>query len=66
MQALGPYDTNLQMFIQEPREPDLQQLTFLRWLAEHGALEHDVAGPSTGCYAPHAPGQVPEELSLAA
>ena len=56
MPALGPYDGTLQMFIQTLPAPDAQRLRFLRWLAEHGALEHDVAGPPGGSYAiPHHP-----------
>ena len=48
MPALSRYDGNLQMFIEESREPGLPRLRFLRWLAEHGALEHQIAGPSSG------------------
>ena len=42
------YDGDLQMFVQASRDPDTEQLRFLRWLAEHGCLEHDVAGPVGG------------------
>ncbi len=45
------YDPEMQMFADEPRELDLARLGFLRWLAEHGRLEHDPAGPSGGEYA---------------
>jgi len=45
MQALGRYDGELQMFVEEPREPNYEHLRFLRWLVEHGHLEHPVAGP---------------------
>lgn len=51
MQALGPYDGTFQMFIQALPAPDARRLRFLRWLAEHGELEHDVAGPPCGSYA---------------
>ncbi|MBA2448129.1 MAG: hypothetical protein H0V51_08895 [Chloroflexi bacterium] len=51
MQALGPYDGRLQMFIQELPEPDARRLRFLRWLAERGHLEHAIAGPPDGSYA---------------
>ncbi len=44
MRAVGRYDTALQMFVEETREPDLRRLTFLRWLAEKGRLEHSIAG----------------------
>lgn len=42
------YDFELQMFVEEPREPDMARLAFLRWLGEHGLLEHEVFGPSSG------------------
>lgn len=45
---MGPYDSSLQMFIQAPREVDMRRLAFMRWLAEHGKLEHDIAGPASG------------------
>lgn len=45
------YDPELQMFAQEPREPRLERLRFLRWLAERGQLEHAVYGPEGGEYA---------------
>ena len=37
MKSLGRYDSALQMFVEEPREPDLARLTFLRWLVERDA-----------------------------
>jgi hypothetical protein len=46
-----PYDQNLQMFVHQTREPDLSRLRFLRWLGEHGKLEHEVAGRADGEYA---------------
>jgi hypothetical protein len=45
------YDPELQMFVDGPREPDLARLCFLRWLVEHGKLEHGVAGIPGGPYA---------------
>jgi hypothetical protein len=48
MAAMGTYDTALQMFVQAPRPVDMSRLSFLRWLAEHGRLEHQIEGPSTG------------------
>lgn len=42
------YDGDLQMFVQASRDPDAERLRFLRWLAEQGRLEHDVAGPAGG------------------
>jgi hypothetical protein len=50
MNPPGIYDGTLQMFIQSPREVDIRRLRFLRWLAEHGQLEHKVAGRSAGPY----------------
>jgi hypothetical protein len=47
----GRYDSDLQMFVDRPREVDPAGLTFLRWLAERGWLEHEPLGPSTGAFA---------------
>jgi hypothetical protein len=44
------FDSELQMFVEQPRGVDLAHLRFLRWLAEHGQLEHETAGPSVGEY----------------
>jgi hypothetical protein len=51
MQAVGRYDATLQMFVEEPRDPDPARLGFLRWLVEAGRLEHRTAGPATGEFA---------------
>jgi hypothetical protein len=48
MKALGRYDTTLHMFVEEPREPDLRRLTFLRWLIRNDRLEHPLIGSVTG------------------
>jgi hypothetical protein len=48
MKSLGRYDSALQMFVEEPREPDLARLTFLRWLVERGRLDHGPAGAPSG------------------
>jgi hypothetical protein len=45
------YDPELQMFVDTPREPDLAHLRFIRWLAEHGHMEHEVLGAPVGEYA---------------
>jgi hypothetical protein len=45
MRTANRYDGDLQMYVEEPREPDDAHLRFLRWLVEHGRLEHPVAGP---------------------
>ena len=45
------YDSELQMFADQPREVDLAHLRFLRWLGERGRLEHATAGPPAGLYA---------------
>lgn len=47
----GDYDRDMQMFCSSPKDPDQQQLRWLRWLGEQGKLEHPVAGPSSGVYA---------------
>jgi hypothetical protein len=54
MRAPGQYDGTMQMFVEAPRAPDVSRLRFLRWLAERDLLEHAVAGPATGQYAPSA------------
>ncbi|MFN8637053.1 MAG: hypothetical protein U0893_24665 [Chloroflexota bacterium] len=36
------------MFVEEPREPNLNRLTFLRWLVENDRMEHPVVGPASG------------------
>ena len=48
MHVPNRYDNNIQMCVEDVREPDMQHLRFLRWLAERGALEHEIAGPSSG------------------
>ena len=45
------YDGDLQMFVDPPREPDMQRLTFLRWLVERRDIEHGPAGASCGDFA---------------
>lgn len=45
------YDPVVQMYVEPPREPRLEYLCFLRWLAERGRLEHEPVGPPTGVYA---------------
>jgi hypothetical protein len=56
MKSLGRYDSALQMFVEEPREPDLARLTFLRWLAERGRLDRGPAGAPSGEFATRAAG----------
>lgn len=51
MSALGRFDPDLQMFVEEARGIDLAHLAFLRWLAEHERLEHGVVSAPTGEYA---------------
>jgi len=36
------------MFVEEPREPDLRRLSFMRWLIENNRLEHEAVGPASG------------------
>ena len=46
------YDGTLQMFVHAPKDVDMRRLVFMRWLAEHGKLEHAIAGASSGPFAP--------------
>jgi hypothetical protein len=48
MKPLGQFDGSLQMFVQAADGIDMRRLSFLRWLAEEGKLEHAVAGPPSG------------------
>jgi hypothetical protein len=48
MKKVGRYDSALQMFVEEPREPDVNRLTFMRWLIENNRLEHEAVGPASG------------------
>jgi hypothetical protein len=50
VQSAMKYDDNLQMYCEPVREPRLAHLQFLRWLAEHGKLEHEIVGLATGEY----------------
>ena len=65
MKKPNSYDSALQMFVQAPRDADPKRLAFLRWLAEHGKLEHEVAGPAMGTYGPPSR-EKPEEVESAA
>ena len=65
MKKRNTYDSALHMFVQEPRDADQKRLAFLRWLAENGRLEHEVAGPATGSYLV-APGTEPDSVEAAA
>ena len=52
MAAKGRFDSALQMFVDEPREPDLNALRWLRWLVQYGHLgDETVVGPPSGEYA---------------
>lgn len=42
------YDSDLQMFVDPPREFDRKRLVFLRYLADRGRLEHDPVSDPTG------------------
>jgi hypothetical protein len=55
MESTLPYDGDLQMFRQEPREINVARLRFVRWLVEQGRLEHPPAGPPSGELAPTRP-----------
>jgi hypothetical protein len=63
---MGPYDSSLQMFVQTPPPIDMTRLTFLRWLAEKGRLEHRIAGPSSGPLVNQANAQPTPDVSVAA
>ena len=56
------FDRELQMFVEPPRGADLAHLRFLRWLGEHGRLEHETAGPAVGEYAASPTGVAADEL----
>jgi hypothetical protein len=44
------YDAALQMFVEEPHDPDLKRLSFLRWIVQSGRLVDDgsIIGISCG------------------
>ncbi|HEY7067804.1 MAG TPA: hypothetical protein VII06_40490 [Chloroflexota bacterium] len=48
MKDITNYDGDLQMFRERSPQVNLAQLRFVRWLVEHGRLEHLPAGPSSG------------------
>jgi hypothetical protein len=48
---MASYDGSLHMFVNAPKSVDMRRLVFLRWLAEHGKLEHATVGPSSGPFA---------------
>jgi hypothetical protein len=48
MRGPGLFDGALQMFVEEPREPDVRWLEFLRWLVENGGLVPAMDGISPG------------------
>ena len=51
MKGQGLYDKELQMFREAATEPNLEKLRFMRWLVEHGKLEHEPSGDSVGEFA---------------
>jgi hypothetical protein len=66
MAAMGPYDSTLQMFVQTPQPIDMSRLSFLRWLAENGRLEHRIAGPSSGPLVAQPVAHAAAEVTIAA
>ncbi len=64
MKEVGRYDGNLQMFVQEARTVDIARLGFIRWLAEHGKLEHAPEGPAIGEYSGNGSAEPKDELEL--
>ncbi len=65
MKSVGQYDGTLQMFVEEPRDVDMARLAFVRWLVEHGRLEHRNAGPASGEFAKLVAFEPREVLALA-
>ena len=49
MAAIGRYDSDLQMFVEEPRDVQRAHLRFLRWLVERQDLEHPAAARRAAC-----------------
>jgi hypothetical protein len=45
------FDNELGMFREEDVAVDFARLSFVRWLVEHGKLEHRPAGPPSGPFA---------------
>jgi len=45
------YDQELQMYVDEVHDLALTRLRFIRWLVEHGRMNHGVAGIPVGRYA---------------
>jgi hypothetical protein len=43
MPADGRYDDELQMYVDEPRDPKQEHLLFLRWLLEQKRLERPIS-----------------------
>jgi hypothetical protein len=51
MATIGRYDSDLQMFVEKPRDAKRAHLSFLRWLVERRRLEHPISGPPSGALA---------------
>lgn len=47
-EGVGRFDTALHMFVEPARTVNRERLNFLRWLADHGELEHRVEGSPSG------------------
>lgn len=45
---IGPYDTEIQMFVEKPRPINMSRLIFQRWLVENGKGEHMPFSRPTG------------------
>jgi hypothetical protein len=48
MKDVTSYDGDLAMFRETPKPVHVTHLEFMRWLVEHGRLEHRPAGPPGG------------------
>jgi hypothetical protein len=46
MNTLGRFDPDLEMFVEEKHELNVDYLRWMRWLAEQGRLEHEAYGPA--------------------
>lgn len=56
---LKSFDGDLQMFCEASKPVNMAHLRFLRWLVEHGRLEHLPARPSASEPAEPTPAETP-------
>jgi hypothetical protein len=48
LNEIGPFDSSLHMFVNEPRSPDMERLRFMRWLVENDHFGRPAYGPASG------------------